>query len=330
MAVTGTVSQNHLTLQRVLDRAFSRAGVPMQVVTSEYIETAKELLGLTMSEFVTTGVSLWSHGVAHMGMRAGLTTMTLPDGTLEVERAVLLTTTVTAATLTGTTPTWLAEAAAVVEAHFIGIKVSTAGLYDIAVDTSPDGVTYTEVHAASNVQLFGSQWNWIEIVPATDSVLYFRVRETSSAAFPVTAIQLAVGGSEKPLSVMGQGDYANLPNKRTKGTVFSYYTDRRVDGPVLYLWNAPDLAHEDYILAVWNKRHMIDLGAMSARIEVPQRWMDALIWDLAWRLCAEIPEAKKSAGEVKAFAKEARAMIAPSESDGGEINFAPDVSMYTA
>jgi len=330
VAVTGTVSQNHLTLQRVFDRAFSRAGIPMQIVTSEQIETAKELLGLTMSEFVTTGVSLWTHGVAHMGMREGLTTMTLPDGTLEVERAVLLTTAVTAATLTGTSPTWLAEAAAVVEAEFIGVKVSAAGFYDIAVDASPDGVTYTEVATFENVQLFTAQWNWLEIVPASASVLYFRVRETASAALPVTAIQLAVGASERSLSVIGQGEYADLPGKRTKGTVSSYYADRRVDGPVLYLWNAPNEAHEDYILAVWNKRHMIDLGAMSARIEVPQRWMDAIIWDLAWRLCAEMPEAKKSTMEIKLLAKEARAMIAPSESDGGSISFTPDISMYSA
>lgn len=330
MAVTGTVSQNQMTLQRVLDRAFARAGVPMQVVTSEYIETAKELLGLTLSEFVTTGVSLWTHGVAHMGMRAGLTTMTLPDGTLEVERAVLLTTTATTATLTGTSPTWLAAASAVVEAEFIGIKVSTAGFYDIGVDSSSDGITYTEVATFTNKQMFTGQWNWLEIVPATSSVLYFRVRETSSAAFPVTAIQLAVGASERPLYAIGQGDYANMPNKRQKGTVTSYYADRRVDGPVLYLWNAPNDDHENYILGVWNKRHMIDVGAMSARIEVPQRWMDAIIWDLAWRLCAEIPEAKSAAGDIKGFADLARSKIAPSESDGGAITFAPDIGMYTA
>jgi len=330
MAITGTVSQNQLTLQRVLDRAFARAGVPVQTVTSEYLATAKELLGLTLSEFVASGVTLWTNTVSHMGMAAGVTTVTPPDGTLEIDRVVMLTTSVTAATLTGTSPTWLAEADAVVGAEFLGLKVSTAGFYDVAIDSSADGITYTQVHAASDVQLVTGVWNWIEIVPTTDEVLYFRVRETSSAAFPVTAVQMAAGASERPLSVMGQGDYAQMPNKRQQGSVTSYYTDRRVDGPVIYLWNAPDSAHEGYILSVWRKRHMIDTGAMSARIEVPQRWMEAIIWDLAWRLCAEIPEAKKSVSEVLALADRARAKIAPGESDGGTVAMMPDIGMYTA
>lgn len=330
MAVSGTVSQQQLTLQKVIDRAFSRAGVPMQTISGEYIETAKDLLNLTLSEFVTTGVSLWTNGVTHMGMREGLTTVTLPDGTLEVDRVVMLTTNTTAATLTGTSPTWLAQADAAVEAEFIGIKVSTAGTYDIAIDTSPDGVTYTEVAAISNVQMFTGQWNWVEIVPATDEVAYFRVRETSSATFPVTAVQLAVGQSERELANIGQDSYANLPGKRTKGSVTSYYTDRRVDGPVLYLWYAPDAAHEDYILGVWRKRHMIDIGNMNGRIEVPQRWMDAIIWDLAWRLSAEIPEASKPTGELKAIADSRRAAIAPSETDNGTLSLRPYIGMYTA
>jgi hypothetical protein len=263
-------------------------------------------------------------------MRAGLQTMTLPDGTLEVERVVLRQTTPTTATLTGTSPTWIATAASAVGAQFLGVKVSTAGIYDIAIDSSPDGVTYTEVASFNNQQLFTSQWNWLEITPDTDEVLYFRLRETSSAAFPVTAIQLAVEGSERPLSVLGQDDYANLPNKRERGSVTSYWTDRRVDGPVLYLWKAPDTDHEDYMLTVWRKRHIKDVGAMTGRIEVPQRWMDAIIWDLAWRLCAEITEASKSPAEIKPFADLAKDKIIPSESDGGTINFMPDVSMYTA
>lgn len=330
MAVTGTVSQNQLTLQRVLDRAFSRAGVPMQVVTSEYIDTARELLDLALSEFVTTGVSLWTNGVSHMGMRAGLPTVTMPDGTLEIDRIVMLMTNVTSATLSGSSPTWVATASSAVEAQFVGVKVSTAGFYDIAIDASSDGVSYTEVATFDNAQMFTAQWNWFEVTPATDSVLYFRVRETSSATFPVTAIQLAVGTSERPLSVIGQDHYANLPGKREKGDVSSYYTDRRVDVPVVYLWKAPNDAHENYILSVWRKRHMIDVGNMTARIEVPQRWMDAIIWDLAWRICAEIPEAKKSTAEIKAIAYERRQLIAPSESDGGDVSLSPDIGMYTA
>jgi len=330
MAVSGRVSQNQITLQKVYDRAFARIGVPMQTVTSEYLDTAKDLLQLTLDEFVTTGVSLWTNGVSYMGMRAGFNQVAMPDGTLEIDRVVLLKTETTAATVTGTSPTWVVTAASSVAPEFIGVTVSTAGFYNIALDTSTDGVSYTTHQTLDNVQMFTGAWNWIEFTPPPDAGLYFRIRETSSAAFPVTGAIFATGGSEVQVTDIGQGDYANLPNKRTKGTVTSYYTDRRVDGPVIYLWNAPDDDHADYILQVWRKRHMIDVGDMTGRVEVPQRWVDAIIWDLAWRLAAEIPEAKTGPGDIITFAQRARAAIAPSETDSGVFSAAPDISMYTA
>lgn len=330
MAVTGRVSQNQMTLQRVLDRAFARIGVPMQTITSEYIDTAKELLQLTLDEFVTTGVSLWTNGVSYIGMQPGKYQVDLPDGTLEIDRVVVLRTSTTTATLGGSSPTWTVTAATSVAPEFMGVKVSTAGFYDIAIDSSADGIAWTEVVAIDDVQMFTGQWNWIEINPSPTATTFFRVRETTPATFPVTAAVLATGSSEIQLSVEGQDTYANLPNKRQKGTVTSYYTERRVDGPVLFLWYAPDDTHGDYILNVWRKRHMIDVGNMSARIEVPQRWMDAIIWDLSWRLCAEIPEAKATPEQILTYAERARRAIAPSEHDGGVVNMTPDIGMYTA
>ena len=330
MAVTGTVSQNHLTLQNVYDRAFARAGIPMQTITSEYLDTAKYLLNLGLSEFVTTGVTLWTNGVIKMGMQPGLSRVTLPDGTLEVDRVVLLRTTTTDGIVSGTSPTWLISASSSIAAEYVGIKVSTAGFYNIRVDVSTDGLTYTTAATFTNLQLFTSQWNWLELDIAPSATTYYRVVETSSAAFPVTAAILAVGGTEIQLNPEGRDTYANLPNKKTKGTVTSYFEERLVDGPVLYLWNAPNDDHGNYILNVWRKRHMIDPGDMSARIEVPQRWMDAIIWDLAWRLCAEIPEATKPMGELRMLAKEARASITPTETDNAVVSLGANISMYTA
>lgn len=330
MAVTGTVSQNHLTLQNVYDRAFARAGIPMQTITSEYLDTAKYLLNLCLSEFVTTGVTLWTNGVIKMGMQPGLSRVTLPDGTLEVDRVVLLRTTTTDGIVSGTSPTWLIAASNSIAAEYVGIKVSTAGFYNIRVDVSTDGITYTPAATFTNLQLFTSQWNWLELDIAPSATTYYRVVETSSAAFPVTAAILAVGSTEIQLNPEARDTYANLPNKKTKGTVTSYFEERLVDGPVLYLWNAPNDDHGNYILNVWRKRHMIDPGDMSARIEVPQRWMDAIIWDLAWRLCAEIPEATKPMGELRMLAKEARASITPTETDNAVVSLGANISMYTA
>ena len=329
MAVTGTVSQNQLTLQNVYDRAFARAGIPMQTVTAEYLDTAKYLLNLGLSEFVTTGVNLWTNGVITMGMQPGLARVTMPDGTLEIDRVVLLRTTTTSATVSESSPDWRVDASEAVAAEYMGIKVAASGFYNIAVNVSADGITYTTAATFTNLQLFTGQWNWLELDITPDATTYYRVLETTASSFLVTDAIFAVGAGERQLNPEGRDTYANLPNKKRKGSVTSYFEERLVDGPVIYLWNAPGDDHATYILNVWRKRHMIDPGNMSARIEVPQRWMDAIIWDLAWRLAAEIPEATKPVGELRMLAKEARAGIAPSETDNAVVSLAPNISMYT-
>ena len=330
MAITGTVGQNQLTLQRVFDRAFARAGVPMQTITAEYLDTAKELLNLSLSEFVTTGVALWTSGVIKIGMQPGLSRVTLPDGTIEVDRIVLMQTNTVAASATGPSPTWLIQGTDALATEHIGIKVSAAGFYNVAVDVSYDGVTYTQAALFANYQMFTAQWNWLELDIAATATAYYRVRETTSASFPVVGAILANSRSENEVPPLGADTYANLPNKKKKGQVTSHYEERLVDGPVIYLWNAPDDAHGDYILQVWRKRHMIDVGNMNGRIEVPQRWLDAIIWDLAWRLCAEIPEATKDMASLRQLAKEKRAEIAPSETDNGTVSLGANIGMYTA
>lgn len=331
MAVSGTVSQDLPTLRHIYDKAFRRAGVPAQLITAEYLEIAKDLLNETLSELVTVGVTLWANDHILVGMQEGVPTVTMPVGTVSIERVSLRQATVTTGTVTGTTPTWVLTATEAVEAQFVGLKVSTAGVYNLGVDTSPDGVVWTQVAAFEYEALVTGKWNWLEVVPDTASVAYFRVRETSSPAvsFPVTDLCISIGSNERTLSVIGQDDYVALPNKRNTGTVNSYWTDRQVDGPVLYLWLAPDATHEDYHLVVWRKRHIKDVGEMTDRAEIPQRWVGALSWDLAWRLSAEIPDAKKTPEEIMPFARAAKALIAPSENDGGSMYIQPQISQYT-
>jgi len=55
------------------------------------------------------------------------------------------------------------------------------------------------------------------------------------------------------------------------------------------VWPAPNAAAEHMQLIVWRSRHIMDVGTLAQEIEVPQRWMEAIVSGLAARVALETP-----------------------------------------
>lgn len=313
-----TISQSIPKLGAIYESAFQRAGIPAEMITAGHLNTAKRLLNLLLSELATSGVRLWVKDVILLGMRAGLSKVPTPAGTLEIDDVVIRQQTITTGTFSGAGVGFALTLATPVAAQYIGAKVSTPGIFDVTLEVSSDGISWSELASFPQQEFFANQWNWFEIMPASDSVMYFRLREETT--LNVTDMCVSIEGTERLLGNYSREDYTYSTNKRTQGSVNNYYVDRQASGPVLYLHYAPDSAHEEYQLVVWRKRHIKDAGAMTSNIEVPQRWVDAVIWDLAWRLAAEIPEAQPK-GDIAGTARAKIATITETESDGGGMRF---------
>ena len=330
MAVSGTVSQDIPTLRHMYDKAFRRAGIPAQFITAENLEIAKEVLNEILSMLAADGCTLWTNDHVLLGMKEGVPKVILPMGTIKVERANVRMMTKYTGTVSGSSPSWVLTTDEVLEAQYMGFKVSTAGIYNLAMDQSTDGVAWTQIATYEYENAVTGKWNWLEFTPDTDEVAYFRLRETTPTAFPVTDMCMAIEAGERELYPMAPDDYSAMTNKRVPGTVSQFWQERQVDGPELNLWSAPNEAHEDFILVCWRTRHVKDLGAMTDRAEIPQRWSGPLGWILAWRLAAEIPEAKKTPADIKPFADEAKAQIARTETDTSSTYITPDIGAYNA
>ena len=332
MSLSGTIANDVLTVRKIYDRAFNRAGIPQQTITAEYLDTAKQLLGLTLASFSAAGAALFIEDFINLGMEEGVYRVNMPNGTISVTDVVLNmleieeATTLTAQGINNLN--WKAQLDNAFSADYIGFKASSTGNYILTIQESENGTDWTEI-ANVSMQVFEGKWNWIEIEPSSSEVAYFRIVSTTTPGPLVTAVCAAREGAVRQLASIPPDDYAALPNKRLKGTVTSYWNDRRVGYPVLHLWHSPDAAHADYMLTVRRKRHIMDVGDMTNYIEVPQRWADAIIWDLAWRLAVEIPEAKRDPMNLKALANDAKREMGNVETDNSTLSMLPDISAYT-
>jgi hypothetical protein len=74
----------------------------------------------------------------------------------------------------------------------------------------------------------------------------------------------------------------------------------------------------------------MDVGTLTDELDIPQRWYETIVWQLAWRLAMELPDFNLSLiGPIKASADEALKIAQDEERDNSPIYFAPNISPYT-
>lgn len=78
-------------------------------------------------------------------------------------------------------------------------------------------------------------------------------------------------------------DYLRIPNKGQTGRPMQYMIDRRVSGPVIYLWQVPSDS-TSYQLNILAERRIEDITASNQDIGVPFRFMPVLSSGLAYYL----------------------------------------------
>lgn len=139
-----------------------------------------------------------------------------------------------------------------------------------------------------------------------------------------------VDGREVSLSRLSQDSYMNLPNKSFAGRPVEFWLDRQRDAPVLRLWPVPDAAAALNSLVVWRSRHIMDVGELTDDLDIPQRWTEAIISQLAWRVAMEAPEVEPSlVGELKLLADEQLLAAQNAERDSSPMRLQPNIRVYT-
>lgn len=81
---SGTVLGYPFNVSKVMDHAFRRAGYSPQEISSEWVEIARDLLFLQLSEYVNFGFPLWTRQQLLLPVFIGSPKVPLPYGTVDV------------------------------------------------------------------------------------------------------------------------------------------------------------------------------------------------------------------------------------------------------
>jgi hypothetical protein len=134
-------------------------------------------------------------------------------------------------------------------------------------------------------------------------------------------------GVDVPLGELSRQEYFDLPNKATSPSVpVSWYFDPQRASGVLYVWPAPDTtAASEYTLQTTFLRRIDDMLASNDDLDMPQEWLDPVIWLLADDLETEYPvNDARLAMKIERKAAEAKQVLDYWDTEGSSIFMQPD------
>lgn len=359
MAVSGTVSQTQFPTRKVVDHAFRRCRLPTQLITSEHLEIAEDVLYLLMSELVNEGIPLWCIEKQLLPMYEGSTEVICPDGTVDVlnlqirqlQRLSGTTTSSegtadnatdgdveTACTQTSAGGNITIEFESETSISNLGILPNATGTWSIAVQTSPDGATYTTVYSNTAFAAVTGEWQWFDLFSTTttqagtalNDVLFVRLLATAPTILDVSEFVVANNPSEIPMARINRDDYQSLPDKAFQGRPVQFWLDLQRDNPVIRVWPAVQLQYTFYQLVLTRKRYLMDVGTLTQTLDIPQRWFEAIVGELAARLALEIQEVDPQLIPVlRASADHGMTVAWNGEADSSPSFFRVNLSPYT-
>ena len=356
MAYSGTVGQTVISVQTLIDHGARRCGKLAEELTSEQILSAKQSLYFLLSHLANKGINYWCINKTVYGLKADQYIYTMPQGTIDVLNVLYRTMnrpTGQYSTSAGGTvalaydndvDTYCQQTSAngnisvdygtgnPIYAGSIGFLPYIAGggsaTWSITLEYSVDGITWQTLDNLGSIEVTDNQWVWTDIDPG-QSVQYYRIRAYNGTTLGLREFYVGNNARLIQMSRLNRDDYTNLPNQNfTANQPYQFWFDRTIPRPTMYLWPVPS---DPFIqMTIWYSRQIMDVGALSGELEIPQRWYEAVLFMLAHRMSLELPQV--ATDRISYLEKQAEKFLFEAEQeerDKSPIYLAPNISVYT-
>lgn len=336
MATSGTIGNTVIDVTTVIETAFRRCGKLPSTVSAELQLAARDDLHLMLTGWSNRGLSLWCIQKYVIGVIPHQAYFDLPIGVVDVLSMLWRTKTdLDGTTITGTGWQGLTLTEAT-EVDVASIMFTSASAAPLVVESSDDAVTWTQRAAfdTPNTATPAGTWRVADVDNSVEA-LHWRVRDTTGTALPtVDRLTFSTTDNEIPMAALNRDQYVALPNKTfsvPEGTnLLQFWYDKQVQ-PRVWVWPQSQGYADQMVL--WAQRHIQDVGALTNTLDVPNRWLDAVIFGLAEKVALQISPKELPPGRLDYLvskAADALVQAEDGESDGSASLFTPNIQGYVA
>jgi hypothetical protein len=356
MAYSETVGTTVINVQTLIDHGARRCGKLAEELTSEQVLSSRQSLFFLLSNLGNRGINYWAISKKVFGLNEDQYIYSMPLGCIDVLNVLYRTMNrpngaytssaggVVANVYDGNVDTFCQQTSANgnIAVNFgssnpiyigsIGFLPYVSGggsaTWRIALEYSTDNATWSMLDDLGTIVVYDNQWVWTDIDPG-QSVGYYRIRAYTNTTLALRELYFGNNSREIQMSRLNRDDYTNLPNKNfTANQPFQFWFDRTIPQPTVYLWPTPS---DPFVqMTVWYQRQIMDVGALTDELEVPQRWYEAVVMMLSHRMSLELPQVGMDrVAYLEKMAEKYLFEAEQEERDKSPIYFAPNISVYT-
>lgn len=320
MATSGTIGRTIISTNKVIEHALRRAGIAPSQQTPETVDIARECLYLLLMHYGNDGLNLWCVEPKILGCVPGKKNYELPAGTVSILNVLHATPQLaTVESVVGGLVTLVSSN----QVTRVGLQFSvlpTADFQIISYDELGNPTTQVTVPVYEITSTTQYYWFNFGIVGT-----YKQVGVNSGS---LTNAKVATVVSEIPMSPFNRDDYASLPNKDTSSEVCTNYLFNKTLAPFISVW--PVASNADNQIVVWVHHQIQDVGQLTQTLAIPERWFEATIIQLAFRLSMELPGVDPNRVKMLLDLSGKFTIEASNEeTDSAPIMLQPNISHYT-
>ena len=248
-----------------------RAGATMKA--QDVSDFSEALNAMVKRWSATPGLHVWTATEATLFPQVDQVRYALGTGSTDHATQTYYATEVTSGTLSGATSISVDDTTNITALDYIGIVVDDGTLHwsTVASKTSTS-VTINDAlddDASAGAAVFTYTTKIVRPLKIVDAQRYNIASQ----------IDTSLG------DLLARGDYQALPNKTQSGTINQVFYDPQLTLGYLFLWNPPS-AITDLIKFTWY-RPIQDFDAAGDNPDLPQEWIDALVYNLALMMAPE-------------------------------------------
>mgnify|MGYP001603974646 FL=1 len=130
--------------------------------------------------------------------------------------------------------------------------------------------------------------------------------------------------SESQGALMARLDYQNLPNKAQTGSIVrAFYDPQRESLGYLHLWQPPSAVTD--LVKFTAHRPIMDFDAAGDTPDLPQEWIDPIVWNLALAMAPEYKVSDATYGRIERLAMKYLDDVAGFDREPESIQFGVDM-----
>lgn len=314
MTTSGATSFNLAALTIITEAcALIRVGVEEEPLTDAQAEDALRSLNLMMKAWQADGLHLWTkaEGVLFLVDSQAAYGLGGTTGTANCALASdVVQTALSAAAIAGATSISVDSITGIADDDYIGIELSDGTVQWTVVNGTPTGTTvHIDTAFTGAASDDGVVYCYTTKIPRPTRLLSARRRSSDSAI-------------DIPLTIIERADYFDQPNKSLAAIpTLAYYDPQLVTGS-LYLWPAP--SDETDTIRFTFERPLEQFDALTNTADLPQEWLEALSYNLAYRLSAKYSFPIQERGLLRTDALAMKEKLLGFDREYGSVFIQPD------